>query len=355
MCKVPHNFVATIKAIYQSQQTRHAIKTALAAIIAVVIYQFFNMPKGYWAVVTAVIIMQSNMDSGSFEVTLKLATQRLVGTVSGAVVGFGLIFLINPNYWQLLVIIFVCILAASYLTKFYKGMTLAGPTAVIVLLLAHHAPITQSLAAMRTLEILLGVVVAIVVTVFVWPYQVTDHLKLNRIKRLGMLQQQFSELISVEDSKPLKADWENKQNKLIALVKDETSYVALAKKELKSHEQNKLRVELRLVKSLTRLGETLPDLPEGYWKSESLKASTQDLVASLASTVSSLSDKKHLKKEKAKMKKNSNAFLKEFKSFRSKYQKSKKSSFTIEEIYQIFTAYQSLQECVEMTEVLIDL
>ena len=349
-----HKFIVAVKRGYQSQQTKHAIKTGLAAIITVIIYQLFNLPKGYWAVITAVIIMQSNMDSGSFEVTLRLAFQRLLGTVSGAIAGFGLLFLFNPNYWQLLVIIFICILVGSYLTTLYKGLALSAPTAVIILLLAHQTPITQSLAAMRTIEILLGVIVAILVTIFIWPYRITDHLKNNRHKRLILFRQQFSGLISINGDKSPATEWNKKQNELITMVKDERKYVSITKKELKSEEQNKLRIELQLVKSLTRLGETLPKLPQGYWQFKLLQSSTQSLLATIITTLTALEGKKGSVNHAADIEKNANKYLKAFTAFRLSYKQSQNSSFSIEEIYKMFTVYQSLQECAEMTGFLLE-
>ena len=102
-----YNMTAFLSQQYQSQQMRHAIKTSLAAVLAIIVYQYFHLPNGYWAVITAVVIMQSNIESGSYELTLKLALQRFVGTACGAVIGFVIIYFFYLSSWGMLLSVFL--------------------------------------------------------------------------------------------------------------------------------------------------------------------------------------------------------------------------------------------------------
>ena len=40
---------------------KHAIKTAIAAAASLYLAKFMKMPEGYWAAITAIIVMQSNV------------------------------------------------------------------------------------------------------------------------------------------------------------------------------------------------------------------------------------------------------------------------------------------------------
>ncbi len=192
---------------YYSQRTRHAIKTGIAAVLTTLIYQYLQLPQGYWAVITAVIIMQSNMESGSLEMTLKLAMQRAVGTISGALSGFIVLLLLKPDYWELLLIIFLLIVIGSFLVRLYQGFTLFGPTAIIIILLSYQQTITQGIAMTRSFEILLGLIVAIAVTIFIWPYRMAQHLYENRKQRFQLIYQQFLALLNGCKNQQFSTDW----------------------------------------------------------------------------------------------------------------------------------------------------
>ena len=141
--------------------------------------------------------MQSNIDSGSLELTIKLAIQRLIGTASGACLGLILTYFIGSSYIWLLFLIAVLIMLGSYLMLFYKGFNLFGPTAIIIILMSHQGPITESIAFYRTIEVILGVVVAVVVTILIWPYRLGDYLENNIRTRIKSIRQQFEYIIEM--------------------------------------------------------------------------------------------------------------------------------------------------------------
>ena len=58
---------------------KDGLRTAVAAGITLIVSRAFNLQHGYWAVITAVVIMQSSIGA-----SLKVATSRLVGTLAGA-------------------------------------------------------------------------------------------------------------------------------------------------------------------------------------------------------------------------------------------------------------------------------
>ena len=58
---------------------KDGLRTAVAAGITLIVSRAFNLQHGYWAVITAVVIMQSSIGA-----SLKGATSRLVGTLAGA-------------------------------------------------------------------------------------------------------------------------------------------------------------------------------------------------------------------------------------------------------------------------------
>lgn len=339
----------TIKAIYQSPQTRHIIKTGIAAIISVLVYQLFHLPYGYWAVITTVIIMQSNIESGSFEVTIKLAFQRFAGTLSGALVGFAIILLLQPSEWMLLIAVFCTVLLGCYLTKLYSGFTMFAATAIIILLLAHQMPPMHNFGWLRVVDIMIGGVIAVAVTLLIWPYRVKDHLGDNRQQRLTRIRQQFIDLKSaIQHHAALSANWSSQQQDLMRLNKADETCLNLLTSNDKTQASTLLANELQLIRFLTRLGEVLPGVSVSDWQAGRLQKSRVALVFAMITALSKIETQKELTQSNLQRDIHHQAaqHQKDFEAFRAFYRQ-QQSKLDIEQIYQLFTVFQALQTCAE--------
>src|SRR5437763_6544105 len=60
----------------------HAIRTALAATVSVIVARLVQMPEAYWAAIATLVVMQSSLGA-----TLTLSIERVVATALGASVG----------------------------------------------------------------------------------------------------------------------------------------------------------------------------------------------------------------------------------------------------------------------------
>jgi hypothetical protein len=60
----------------------HAIRTAVAATVSVIIARIVQMPEAYWAAIATLVVMQSTLGA-----TLTLSLERIVATAVGASVG----------------------------------------------------------------------------------------------------------------------------------------------------------------------------------------------------------------------------------------------------------------------------
>jgi uncharacterized membrane protein YgaE (UPF0421/DUF939 family) len=67
----------------------HALRTAVAATLSVVIARLVGMPEAYWAAIATLVVMQSTLGA-----TLTLSIERIVATAVGASVGA-----IESNYF----------------------------------------------------------------------------------------------------------------------------------------------------------------------------------------------------------------------------------------------------------------
>jgi len=146
----------------------NAFKTSLAAVLCLWLATLFRLEHGYWAAVSAIVVMAS--DSA---VTLLSCRDRVIGTAIGALLGWGTYYVWHGHYLLYGLAVLVCLLACSTL-EFEKAGRLAAVTlTIIVLIKIDSGPGTAALA--RFLEVSLGVVVALAVTHLVFPQRPVEQ------------------------------------------------------------------------------------------------------------------------------------------------------------------------------------
>jgi len=145
------------------------IKTVLAASLCLWISEAFGMQEGYWAAISAIIVMQSNVGS-----TARASRNRLFGTAVGAVLGW----VASP--WGHYPLVFALTLLAGVLIcvflRLRNSARLAGVTICIVML-AHPGGSNWQIAADRFFEVSLGILVALGVAVLVLPQRARRQLQ----------------------------------------------------------------------------------------------------------------------------------------------------------------------------------
>ncbi len=76
------NIVTLIVARENPSSVAHSTRTAVAAVVSLLVARLLRMPEAYWASITALIVMQS-----TFGAALSISVQRFAGTAVGAVLG----------------------------------------------------------------------------------------------------------------------------------------------------------------------------------------------------------------------------------------------------------------------------
>ena len=147
-------------------ELRLAARTTVAALLAYAAAELLRMGQAYWAVLTAVIVMQASLGG-----SLKAMFDRLAGTVGGAAWGVVVAFLVphgEPGW--IAIALALAVAPAAFAAALKPWLRIAPVTAVIVLL-STQAQTVGPLAYgfERVLEILLGVAVAIVVALLILP------------------------------------------------------------------------------------------------------------------------------------------------------------------------------------------
>ena len=122
--------------------------------------------KEFWAVITALIVTQSNVGG-----SLKAALDRFTGSLLGAVYGGAVAFMIpHADGLTRAVALVVAVAPLSFMAAYSAGFRIAPITAIIVLLSATGSTLGPlGFATDRILEVGLGCAIGLLVSVLVVP------------------------------------------------------------------------------------------------------------------------------------------------------------------------------------------
>jgi uncharacterized membrane protein YccC len=139
-------------------------RATTAAALSFAAAEWLALPQGYWAVMTALIIVQLSLGG-----TIAAAVDRLLGTLVGAALAVGAA-LIGAMWGVNQVLLLVLTLAPlAFLAALRPGFRVAPLTAAIVLLATPSSASPVDSAIHRIEEIALGTLIGIAVSMVVFP------------------------------------------------------------------------------------------------------------------------------------------------------------------------------------------
>jgi len=173
---------ALAKAVARKTELRHAVRVSSAVVAAYGLATLLRLPQGYWAVFTAVIVVQSSLGA-----TITASIERFMGTVVGALAGAGAAMLHArfPEAGGPILAVTAAVLA--FLAAVRPAFKVAPITAVIMLVgtTTHLDPLVA--AFLRTAEITVGSVVGIAATLLIFPARAHASVVENADKVAGLL------------------------------------------------------------------------------------------------------------------------------------------------------------------------
>jgi uncharacterized membrane protein YccC len=152
---------------------RHALRLGLALGLATALYRLVPLPleRGYWIPLTVLLVLRPD-----FKATLSRGLARMLGTILGAALtGLLLVWLAPSTGWLAILTIVMAYLAFSVLFVNYALFSVFI-TAEVVFLLTLVTPLPLETVAYRTLDTLVGGVLALIIYLL-WP--TWEHLQLS--------------------------------------------------------------------------------------------------------------------------------------------------------------------------------
>src|SRR5579863_1189035 len=144
------------------ESSKQAIKTAVAGVISLWVTNLFHLPQGYWAAISALIVMQSNVGA-----TLNASRTRLAGTAVGALVGGLFVAVFGTGILGFALAVTIAFLLCDLL-HLAESQRLATVTVAIIMLIGR-ASSAWVVAVHRFAEVALGILIALLVSLALWP------------------------------------------------------------------------------------------------------------------------------------------------------------------------------------------
>jgi len=149
---------------------KQSVKTAVAGVASLYAAKLCKLPEDYWASISALIVMQSNLGA-----TVSASWTRLAGTAVGAVVGLAFMVVWGANVTAFGVAVAIAFYICSVL-KLAESQRLATVTVAILMLIGRTSS-PWTIALHRFLEVSIGILVAMVISLVLWPSRAREALR----------------------------------------------------------------------------------------------------------------------------------------------------------------------------------
>ena len=164
---------------FQSNIFRHALRMALALLAGYIVALFFKVDRGYWILLTIVVILKP-----AYSLSKQRNYDRLIGTAAGIVVGMLILFTIKNDTVLLLLMIFMMIITHSFIrTNYFLSVLFMTPYLLLFFHLLYPYNINE-LIVDRITDTAIGSLIAMMFSLFLVPVWEADAIKATMIKML---------------------------------------------------------------------------------------------------------------------------------------------------------------------------
>ncbi|MBO1271322.1 FUSC family protein [Shewanella sp. 4t3-1-2LB] len=220
--------------IYRNARIIHTLKIALALFIVALFNWLWPVPHFIWAMVTIVIIMMGLPQVGG---AIEKSLQRAIGTLIGSAYGVFLVIAMD-NYWSLmgLLIFGVCVVVLLNAGRYSYAYLVTGFTMIIVIGDANH---DTSEALWRSANILMGCLIAMLVSLFVLPIKAKQDWRAQLGKSFSLMAEVLANHLQTHDDVELPVERLKLENAMKAVLAQKKLFFSLEweSQTLKKHPQ----------------------------------------------------------------------------------------------------------------------
>ena len=170
-----------------------SIRVTIAALVALALAQFLQLPLPLWAVLTAVIVTQMSVGR-----SLKATFDYLVGTLGGAIYGGAIgVFIPHASELGLLAVLALAVAPLAFIAAINPKFSVAPVTAIIVLVHSDNDPRDPVASALdRVMEVAIGGVTGLIVSFFLLPSNAHPLVAAAAARTLDQMARALGELVA---------------------------------------------------------------------------------------------------------------------------------------------------------------
>jgi len=135
----------------KSNTFRHALRLSIATIAGYIISKFFPLGHSYWILLTIIVILKP-----AYSLTKKRNYERLLGTLSGATIGFVILYFVEDKTTLLVIMLLLMVGTYSFLRLNYMVAVIMMTPYILVLLHLISNTKFQTILGDRVIDTIIG-------------------------------------------------------------------------------------------------------------------------------------------------------------------------------------------------------
>jgi uncharacterized membrane protein YccC len=163
----------------------HSFKIAVACLIGFLVADYVHFHAYQWIIITILVVMCGHMNVGSM---IQKSYMRFLGTIAGSIIAISTLYFFGAHYPISIFVITSSAIFFSFIATSNKNYSESGTLGVVTVTIILIAPDpTLSSGFERFLEISLGILIAALVSQFIFPIHAETNLRRNQATTLRKL------------------------------------------------------------------------------------------------------------------------------------------------------------------------
>lgn len=178
----------------QNERFIHSIKTSLACFIGFVVAGYAHFRTDQWLIITTLVVMCGQINVGSM---IQKSYMRFLGTMAGAAISILTLYFFGANYTISMIVVVLSAILFSFIAtskKSYNDSGTLGAVTVAIILIGNNPTIVSGFE--RCAEILVGILIAAVVSQLIFPVHAKNHLRNNQAMTIRKLRTFYTLIFS---------------------------------------------------------------------------------------------------------------------------------------------------------------
>ena len=148
---------------FSSTIFRHSLRLTIILMLGFIIGKFLPFHNVYWILLTIIVIMRPG-----YGLTKERSFHRIIGTVIGGLIAFGILFIVKDNI-VISILSILCILLGFSFTQINYKVSAIFVTMYVVFIYGLITPNIGDLVQYRILDTVVGAALAFLANHFLWP------------------------------------------------------------------------------------------------------------------------------------------------------------------------------------------